>query len=204
MLNENCHCSWRRARKCIDSQLIEGDYLTAPHYTCSLSACPLSPCSYTLRSVHVAFVFRSHLCNLRITVYVIVPSSVVVYAVCFFFSLAGHDRYYNKYINVKKGGIGGVAMLLVGYVALSYLWEYDHISKKCIHSRTSCLGCSTFLEKCTKTHVILNLFSIFSSRTWSLEEVPLSETIRPSGVEPLCSPCSFYSAVCWICDCCDQ
>lgn len=46
------------------------------------------------------------------------------------FSLLGHDRYYNKYINVKKGGIGGVAMLLVGYVAISYLWEYDHISKK--------------------------------------------------------------------------
>ncbi|XP_028843432.1 ATP synthase F(0) complex subunit f, mitochondrial [Denticeps clupeoides] len=39
----------------------------------------------------------------------------------------GHDRYYNKYINVKKGGIGGVAMLLVGYVVLSYTWEYDHI-----------------------------------------------------------------------------
>ncbi|KAJ8253794.1 hypothetical protein COCON_G00204060 [Conger conger] len=39
----------------------------------------------------------------------------------------GHDRYYNKYVNVKKGGIGGVAMLLVGYVALSYIWEYDHI-----------------------------------------------------------------------------
>ncbi|KAM9746053.1 ATP synthase F(0) complex subunit f, mitochondrial [Menidia menidia] len=39
----------------------------------------------------------------------------------------GHDRYYNKYINVKKGGIGGVAMLIVGYVAISYLWEYDHI-----------------------------------------------------------------------------
>lgn len=46
------------------------------------------------------------------------------------FSLLGHDRYYNKYINVKKGGIGGVAMLLVGYVAISYLWEYDHISKR--------------------------------------------------------------------------
>ncbi|XP_062338638.1 ATP synthase subunit f, mitochondrial isoform X1 [Osmerus eperlanus] len=44
----------------------------------------------------------------------------------------GHDRYYNKYINVKKGGVGGVAMLLVGYVALSYLWEYDHISKCCV------------------------------------------------------------------------
>lgn len=42
----------------------------------------------------------------------------------------GHDRYYNKYINVKKGGIGGVAMLLAGYVVLSYVWEYDHISKK--------------------------------------------------------------------------
>ncbi|XP_026878023.2 ATP synthase subunit f, mitochondrial isoform X1 [Electrophorus electricus] len=39
----------------------------------------------------------------------------------------GHDRYYNKYINVKKGSIGGVAMLLVGYVAISYIWGYDHI-----------------------------------------------------------------------------
>lgn len=52
-------------------------------------------------------------------------------------SLPGHDRYYNKYINVKKGGIGGVAMLLVGYVAISYLWEYDHISKKCLHPLTA-------------------------------------------------------------------
>uniref|UniRef100_A0A8C1ZNY9 ATP synthase membrane subunit f n=1 Tax=Cyprinus carpio TaxID=7962 RepID=A0A8C1ZNY9_CYPCA len=41
----------------------------------------------------------------------------------------GYERYYNKYINVKKGGIGGVAMFLAGYIALSYLWEYDHISK---------------------------------------------------------------------------
>ncbi|KAG9279937.1 ATP synthase subunit f, mitochondrial [Astyanax mexicanus] len=39
----------------------------------------------------------------------------------------GYDRYFNKYINVKKGGIGGIAMLLVGYIALSYAWEYDHI-----------------------------------------------------------------------------
>ncbi|KAF0032444.1 hypothetical protein F2P81_014734 [Scophthalmus maximus] len=43
----------------------------------------------------------------------------------------GRDRYYNKYINVKRGGIGGIAMLLAGYVAISYLWEFDHISKKC-------------------------------------------------------------------------
>ncbi|XP_048847431.1 ATP synthase subunit f, mitochondrial [Brienomyrus brachyistius] len=39
----------------------------------------------------------------------------------------GHDRFFNKYINVKKGGIGGIAMLLTGYVVLSYVWEYDHI-----------------------------------------------------------------------------
>ncbi|XP_042560185.1 ATP synthase subunit f, mitochondrial [Clupea harengus] len=39
----------------------------------------------------------------------------------------GHERYFNKYIHVKKGGIGGVAMLLTGYVVLSYVWEYDHI-----------------------------------------------------------------------------
>ncbi|XP_073503991.1 ATP synthase subunit f, mitochondrial [Phyllobates terribilis] len=39
----------------------------------------------------------------------------------------GHDRYYNKYVNVKKGGIGGVAMVLVAYIVMSYTWEYDHI-----------------------------------------------------------------------------
>uniref|UniRef100_A0A8K9X183 ATP synthase membrane subunit f n=1 Tax=Oncorhynchus mykiss TaxID=8022 RepID=A0A8K9X183_ONCMY len=39
----------------------------------------------------------------------------------------GHDRYYNKYINVKRGGIGGVAMLLVGYVALKHdRWRKYH------------------------------------------------------------------------------
>uniref|UniRef100_A0A8C6T0M9 ATP synthase membrane subunit f n=1 Tax=Neogobius melanostomus TaxID=47308 RepID=A0A8C6T0M9_9GOBI len=44
-----------------------------------------------------------------------------------FATVRTHNRYYNKYINVKKGGIGGVAMMLVGYVALSYMWEFDHI-----------------------------------------------------------------------------
>ncbi|XP_077415540.1 ATP synthase F(0) complex subunit f, mitochondrial [Vanacampus margaritifer] len=39
----------------------------------------------------------------------------------------GQLRYYNKYIDVKKGGIGGIAMVLVGYVVLSYVWEYDHL-----------------------------------------------------------------------------
>ncbi|KAJ7395664.1 Pentatricopeptide repeat-containing protein 1, mitochondrial [Pitangus sulphuratus] len=41
----------------------------------------------------------------------------------------GYDRYYNKYINVKKGGLGGVSMVLAGYVVLSYIWSYSHINK---------------------------------------------------------------------------
>lgn len=52
----------------------------------------------------------------------------------FMWSIPGYDRYYNKYINVKKGGIGGVAMVLAGYVVLSYVWGYDHISKKRLHA----------------------------------------------------------------------
>ncbi|XP_040190861.1 uncharacterized protein LOC120923257 [Rana temporaria] len=36
-------------------------------------------------------------------------------------------RYYNKYINVRKGGIGGLAMLLTGYCVLSYSWNYRRI-----------------------------------------------------------------------------
>lgn len=51
----------------------------------------------------------------------------VCFPLCLSFS--GYERYYNKYINVKKGGFGGIAMVLAGYVVLSYVWEYDHISK---------------------------------------------------------------------------
>ncbi|NXR32569.1 ATPK synthase, partial [Zosterops hypoxanthus] len=39
----------------------------------------------------------------------------------------GYDRYYNKYINVRKGGLGGISMLLAGYIVLSYMWSYSHI-----------------------------------------------------------------------------
>ncbi|XP_025909752.1 ATP synthase subunit f, mitochondrial [Nothoprocta perdicaria] len=39
----------------------------------------------------------------------------------------GYDRYFNKYIDVKKGGVGGIAMVLAGYVVISYIWSYDHI-----------------------------------------------------------------------------
>lgn len=62
-----------------------------------------------------------------------VPKDVIFLCFMVFSCVTGHDRYYNKYINVKKGGIGGLAMLLAGYVAISYLWEYDHISKKYSH-----------------------------------------------------------------------
>uniref|UniRef100_H3BGL2 Uncharacterized protein n=1 Tax=Latimeria chalumnae TaxID=7897 RepID=H3BGL2_LATCH len=44
---------------------------------------------------------------------------------------AGCRRYYNKYINVKRGGFGGITMLLVGYCVLSYTWNYEHLK----HSR---------------------------------------------------------------------
>lgn len=104
------------------------------------------------------------------------------------FSLLGHDRYYNKYINVKKGGIGGVAMLLVGYVAISYLWEYDHISKK--HTRLqSLLSFFALLSQLTslvkKKANILNYFCFFSCRTRSLEEVPLSPFRNASALSIL-------------------
>lgn len=35
--------------------------------------------------------------------------------------------YHRKYINVKKGGVGGIGMLLAGYCVLSYTWNYPHI-----------------------------------------------------------------------------
>ncbi|NXG62123.1 ATPK synthase, partial [Hemiprocne comata] len=39
------------------------------------------------------------------------------------------NSYYNKYINVKRGGPAGLSMLLAGYCLLSYSWNYQHISK---------------------------------------------------------------------------
>ncbi|XP_053309628.1 uncharacterized protein C17orf80 homolog [Spea bombifrons] len=38
-------------------------------------------------------------------------------------------RYYNKYINVKRGSVGGLTMLLAGYCVLSYTWNYKHIQQ---------------------------------------------------------------------------
>ncbi|NXJ98340.1 ATPK synthase, partial [Corythaixoides concolor] len=39
------------------------------------------------------------------------------------------SSYYDKYINVKRGGPAGISMLLAGYCLLSYGWNYQHISK---------------------------------------------------------------------------
>nr|XP_056704707.1 uncharacterized protein C17orf80 homolog [Euleptes europaea] len=39
------------------------------------------------------------------------------------------NGYYNRYINVKKGGVAGISMLLLGYCVLSYAWSYKHIKQ---------------------------------------------------------------------------
>lgn len=93
--------------------------------------------------------------------------------VAWIFLLSGYDRYYNKYINVKKGGIGGVAMLIIGYVAVSYIWEYDHISKA--------LPFILSQEPFPLMHVMLKLyegvnkenFLLLLNRAWPMEAVPL-------------------------------
>ncbi|XP_061455229.1 ATP synthase subunit f, mitochondrial [Rhineura floridana] len=39
----------------------------------------------------------------------------------------GYDRFFKKYIDVRKGGIGGIAMMLTSYVIISYIWNYKHL-----------------------------------------------------------------------------
>ncbi|KAM8837268.1 uncharacterized protein AB9W97_002551 [Spinachia spinachia] len=41
----------------------------------------------------------------------------------------GWQWYYKKYIDVKRGGVGGLAILLAGYCALSYIWSYPHLKR---------------------------------------------------------------------------
>ncbi|TKS89574.1 ATP synthase subunit f, mitochondrial [Collichthys lucidus] len=41
----------------------------------------------------------------------------------------GWQWYYKKYIDVKKGGVGGLSMLLAGYCVLGYIWSYPHIKR---------------------------------------------------------------------------
>lgn len=39
----------------------------------------------------------------------------------------GYDRYYNKYINVRKGSISGISMVLAAYVVFSYCISYKEL-----------------------------------------------------------------------------
>ncbi|XP_053367060.1 uncharacterized protein si:dkey-21c1.4 isoform X1 [Clarias gariepinus] len=41
----------------------------------------------------------------------------------------GWQWYYRKYIDVQKGGFGGIAMLIGSYCVLSYIWNYPNIKK---------------------------------------------------------------------------
>lgn len=47
---------------------------------------------------------------------------------------AGYYRYYNKYVNVKKGSIAGLSMVLAAYVFFNYCRSYKELSE-------SLLGC---------------------------------------------------------------
>lgn len=38
---------------------------------------------------------------------------------------------------MRKGGVGGLGMLLAGYCVLSYIWSYPHISK-CVDYAQRC------------------------------------------------------------------
>ncbi|XP_077764050.1 ATP synthase F(0) complex subunit f, mitochondrial isoform X4 [Canis aureus] len=39
----------------------------------------------------------------------------------------GYYRYYNKYINVKKGGVAGISMVLAAYVLFNYCRSYKEL-----------------------------------------------------------------------------
>ncbi|XP_067431770.1 uncharacterized protein si:dkey-21c1.4 [Thunnus thynnus] len=41
----------------------------------------------------------------------------------------GWQWYYRRYIDVKRGSVGGLGMLLAGYCVLSYIWSYPHIKR---------------------------------------------------------------------------
>uniref|UniRef100_A0A671DXK3 ATP synthase F(0) complex subunit f, mitochondrial n=1 Tax=Rhinolophus ferrumequinum TaxID=59479 RepID=A0A671DXK3_RHIFE len=42
-------------------------------------------------------------------------------------SFAGYYRYYNKYVNVKKGSVAGVSMVLAAYVLFNYCRSYKEL-----------------------------------------------------------------------------
>ncbi|XP_055033172.2 uncharacterized protein [Misgurnus anguillicaudatus] len=42
----------------------------------------------------------------------------------------GWQWYYRKYIDVRKGGMGGISLLFAGYCVLCYIWRYPHLKKE--------------------------------------------------------------------------
>ncbi|XP_039081934.1 ATP synthase subunit f, mitochondrial isoform X1 [Hyaena hyaena] len=40
----------------------------------------------------------------------------------------GYYRYYNKYVNVKKGSVAGISMVLAAYVLFNYCRCYKELS----------------------------------------------------------------------------
>ncbi|XP_077056574.1 uncharacterized protein LOC143709781 isoform X2 [Siphateles boraxobius] len=42
----------------------------------------------------------------------------------------GWQWYYRKYFDVRRGGIGGISMLLTGYFVLCYIWRYPHLKNE--------------------------------------------------------------------------
>ncbi|XP_041062976.1 ATP synthase subunit f, mitochondrial isoform X3 [Carcharodon carcharias] len=63
------------------------------------------------------------------TIHRLLSPKSIFHAICRSKCDSGHDAYYKKYIDVKKGGIGGISMFLMGYVILSYIWSFDHIKQ---------------------------------------------------------------------------
>ncbi|XP_056626830.1 uncharacterized protein si:dkey-21c1.4 [Triplophysa dalaica] len=42
----------------------------------------------------------------------------------------GWQWYYTKYIDIRRGGIGGISLLLAGYCVLCYIWRYPDLKKE--------------------------------------------------------------------------
>uniref|UniRef100_A0A3Q4BYC2 Uncharacterized protein n=1 Tax=Mola mola TaxID=94237 RepID=A0A3Q4BYC2_MOLML len=42
---------------------------------------------------------------------------------------SGWRWYYKRYIDVRRGGVGGLGMLLAGYCVISYIWAYPHMKR---------------------------------------------------------------------------
>ena len=66
----------------------------------------------------------------------------------------GYYGYYNKYINVKKGGVAGISMVLAAYVLFNYCRSYKelseylsgHLPSGVSHSRVVLVHCHVYMS----------------------------------------------------------